>query len=216
MTRAQQRGWEELYPKHGLTLADGPLDMQTSFARIAPLVVEIGFGMGTSLVEMARNEPDKNFVGIEVHKAGVGSALHTSDKIGLSNLRVFCDDAVAVVEQCLSPASVSRFQIYFPDPWHKTKHRKRRLLQSPFVDLLVSRLAPQGLLHVATDWQDYAEQVMGLLSAHTGLNNTAGEHQFIARPDFRPATKFERRGQSLGHGVWDLLFQKNDSVQGAV
>ncbi|MCL6268379.1 tRNA (guanosine(46)-N7)-methyltransferase TrmB [Sansalvadorimonas sp. 2012CJ34-2] len=208
MTTGQQRGWDVIFPHQGLKLENGALDIENTFGRKAPLVVEIGFGMGLSLVEMAGNELDKDFIGIEVHRPGVGSLMNEADKAGLSNLRAYCDDAVEVLRQCIPDNSISRMQVYFPDPWHKKRHNKRRLIQPEFVASILPKMKPGGVLHLATDWENYAEQMMEVMSAAEGWENQAGENQYAPRPDFRPLTKFEKRGQRLGHGVWDLLFEK--------
>ncbi len=208
MTTGQQRGWDVVFPKQGLKLENNLLDLEATFGRKAPLVVEIGFGMGLSLIEMAGNEPDKNFIGIEVHRPGVGSLMNEADKAGLSNLRAYCDDAVEVLKKCIPDNSISRMQIYFPDPWHKKRHNKRRLVQPAFISTIFPKMKTGGVLHMATDWENYAEQMMEVMSAAEGWNNQMGESQYAPRPDYRPETKFERRGHRLGHGVWDLLFEK--------
>lgn len=208
MTPGQQSAYDTYWQRFGLSLEDGVLNPEAVFARRAPLVIEIGFGMGQSLVEMAKQAPENDFIGIEVHKPGVGKLLHSVNLEGLENVRVYCHDAVEVLRDCVTDASVDRFQIYFPDPWHKKRHHKRRLIQPPLVALLVQKLVPGGTLHLATDWEHYAEQMLEVLSDNVDLINTAGPGQFAPRPDYRPVTKFEQRGQRLGHGVWDLLFCK--------
>ena len=164
--------------------------------------------MGQSLVAMAEAAPDTNFIGIEVHRPGVGKLLHTMEQRGVDNIRVYCHDAVEVLRDCIPDASLDTVQIFFPDPWHKKRHHKRRLIQPPFVALLTRKLKSGGILHLATDWQNYAEQMMEVLSAAGGLDNTAGPGQFAPRPESRPLTKFELRGERLGHGVWDLVFRR--------
>ncbi len=208
MTEAQQRAFDEHWLRWGLDVGDGQLDYQKTFGRDAPSVLEIGFGMGQSLVEMALAEPGKNFIGVEVHRPGVGKLFHGMALNEADNIRVYCHDAVEVLNDCIAPDSLDEVQIYFPDPWHKKRHHKRRLIQPPFVELLVSRLKPHGLLHVATDWQNYAEQIMEVLSANEQLHNTVGPGAYAQKPERRPLTKFERRGERLGHGVWDLLFRR--------
>lgn len=206
MTPGQQRAFDENWSRWGLACERGaPDDWSAVFGRSAPLVLEIGFGMGQSLVAMAAAEPDKNFIGIEVHRPGVGKLLHTMAEQGVDNIRVYNDDAVEVLEQCIADAALARIQIYFPDPWHKKKHHKRRLIQPAFVERLRHKLQPGGLLHLATDWQDYAEQMLSVMEAAPGFANEAGSG-YAPRPAFRPQTKFEARGERLGHGVWDLLF----------
>ena len=208
MTTGQQRGWDECWDQWGLILGNGPLNFTDTFGREAPVVFEIGYGMGLSLVAMAGAEQDKNFVGVEVHRPGVGSLLNEAKTANLTNVRTFNDDAVEVLKQCIPDASLSRVQIYFPDPWHKKRHNKRRLVQPTFIDLLRPKLKPGGVIHLATDWENYAEQMMAVMSAAEGFKNLAGDNNYSPRPDFRPLTKFEQRGQRLGHGVWDLLFER--------
>jgi tRNA (guanine-N7-)-methyltransferase len=207
MTPGQQRAFDEYWPQQGLLREQGLLDFQQAFGRTAPVILEIGFGMGQSLVEMAAAAPERDFIGIEVHRPGVGKLLHSMAERGVGNIRIYCDDAVEVLQQCIPDASLAGAQIFFPDPWHKKKHHKRRLIQPDFVQLLRGKLAPGGVLHVATDWQDYAEQILEVLSAAPGFKNQAGDG-YAPRPDYRPKTKFEQRGERLGHGVWDLLFVK--------
>lgn len=208
VTDAQRRALAEHWPRYGLQLADGPVDLQAVFGRQAPCVLEIGFGMGDSLLAMARAEPDKNFIGVEVHPPGVGRLLNNAAAADVDNLRVYLADATDVVAECLAEGSLHRIQIYFPDPWHKKKHHKRRIIQPAFVEQLARRLEPGGWLHLATDWQPYAEQMLVELEAEQQLVNTAGRGSYAQRPAFRPETKFERRGQRLGHGVWDLIFER--------
>ena len=206
MTSGQQRGWDEQWATLGLTRKTGSLGITQVFGRTAPTVLEIGFGMGHSLLTMALNDPDKNFIGIEVHRPGVGALLNNIGRCNLNNVRIYCDDAVDILSQCIPDNSLHRVQIYFPDPWHKKKHNKRRLIQAPFVKLLHTKLQTQGILHLATDWEHYAEHMMQVL-LDEGWKNQAGDKNFAPRPDYRPLTKFEKRGRQLGHGVWDLLFE---------
>ena len=208
MTSGQQRGWDESWPEWGLSLENGRLDYSETFNREAPTVVEIGFGMGHSLVTMAGNESEKNFIGIEVHRPGVGSLLNEARLAELTNVRAYCDDAVEVLKNCIPDDSLDRVQIYFPDPWHKKRHNKRRLIQLAFVEKLRPKLKMGGVLHLATDWENYAEQMLEVMTAAPGWNNSSDENGYVPRPDFRPETKFERRGQRLGHSVWDLLFER--------
>jgi tRNA (guanine-N7-)-methyltransferase len=189
-------------------LSEKRFDWDRSFAVAGRRVLEIGFGMGDSLVAMADQNPQDRYLGIEVHRPGVGKLLSEVDKRGVKNLKVFAEDAVQVLEEAIPQESIDLLQIFFPDPWHKKRHHKRRLIQPDFVELLVSRLSPAGYLHLATDWQPYAEHMMDVLSANALLLNTAGQNEYIPRPESRPETKFERRGHRLGHGVWDLLFEK--------
>ena len=208
MTGGQQRAFDDNWQRCGLTVSDELLDYRQAFGRDGPVVLEIGFGMGQSLVEMAAAAPDKNFIGVEVHRPGVGKLLHAMAESDVDNIRIYCHDAVEVLQRCIAPDSLDEVQIYFPDPWHKKRHNKRRLIQPGFVELLVTRMKPGGLLHVATDWENYAEQIMEVLSANAQLLNTAGTGNYVPRPAQRPLTKFERRGERLGHGVWDILFRR--------
>ena len=206
MTPGQQRGLDEHWPRWGLSLDDGALDIAQAFGRTAPTVLEIGFGMGASLLQMAQAAPDKNCIGIEVHRPGVGKLLQGMAEQGVDNIRVYCDDAVEVLQRCIAPDSLAAVQIFFPDPWHKKKHNKRRLIQPAFVQLLRDKLQPDGVLHAATDWQDYAEHILAVMTAAEGFSNCADG--YAPRPEQRPKTKFEQRGERLGHGVWDILFRK--------
>ena len=208
MTEGQQRAYYANWQRWGLEYAGGALDPVEAFGRAAPLVLEIGFGMGASLVTMAAAAPENDFIGIEVHTPGVGRLLHDMAEQGLQNIRVYRHDAVEVLRDCIADASLDTVQIFFPDPWHKKRHHKRRLIQPPFVELLAARIKPGGLLHLATDWENYAQQMMEVLSASTAFNNTCGEGEYSPRPESRPLTKFEQRGERLGHGVWDLLFTR--------
>jgi tRNA (guanine-N7-)-methyltransferase len=208
MTAAQSRAFESGWKRWGLAWEEGMQDLDAVFGRSAPRVLEIGFGMGQSLVAMAGDSPTTDFIGIEVHTPGVGKLFHGMDATGVSNIRVYCHDAVEVVRDCIPDASLDTVQIFFPDPWHKKKHHKRRLVQPAFVALLERKLKPGGLLHLATDWEAYADHIMAVLSASEGLVNCCGEGCFAPRPAHRPLTKFERRGERLGHGVWDLLFNR--------
>lgn len=202
----QRRALSELAPHYVLGHRAAPLDPSTVFGRHAPLVVEIGFGMGDATAEIAAAMPQTDFLGIEVHEPGVGALLQRIDERRLTNLRIVCHDAVEVLADMIGPASLAGVHVFFPDPWHKLKHRKRRLIQPRFVALLASRLAPAAYLHCATDWQPYAEQMLQVLAAEPGLvNSVAG---YAPKPEYRPLTKFEHRGLQLGHGVWDLVFEK--------
>jgi tRNA (guanine-N7-)-methyltransferase len=206
----QQRALLELAPHFVLPFAAQPLHAPAVFGRSAPLVLEIGFGMGDATAQVAAAAPQTDYIGVEVHQPGVGALLRRIGEGGLTNLRLIQHDAVEVLQQMLAPASLTGVHIWFPDPWHKKRHNKRRLLQPAFVDLVASRLAPGGYLHCATDWQPYAEQMLEVLSAAPALVNSAtGETQgYATRPAWRPLTKFEARGLKLGHGVWDLLFTR--------
>ncbi|MEP4486325.1 MAG: tRNA (guanosine(46)-N7)-methyltransferase TrmB [Halioglobus sp.] len=208
MTEGQQRAFDDNWPRVGLDPAAGLLDYEAAFGSTGSRTLEIGFGMGQSLVEMAAAAPATQFIGVEVHRPGVGKLLHYMEEEGVDNIRVYCHDAVEILKDCIAPDSLDTVQIFFPDPWHKKRHNKRRLIQPEFVALVVSRLRPGGLLHIATDWENYAEQIMEVLSAEHSLENTQGANQFSPRPKTRPLTKFERRGERLGHGVWDVLFRR--------
>jgi len=204
MTEGQKAAFDKWWPQYGLSLYDGELNGAEVFANASPMVVEVGFGMGDSLFEMAKAAPNLNFVGIEVHPPGVGRLINRAGVEGLQNLKVYMADAKDVLDSCIANASLFRFQLYFPDPWHKKKHNKRRIVQKEFVDLLTQKLVPGGSIHMATDWEEYAQQMLEELSQHDSLSNTV--EGFCERPEFRPKTKFENRGEQLGHGVWDLLF----------
>ena len=206
MTPVQRRALEEHWQHWGLEYNGCELAYDAVFGRSGPVVLEIGFGMGQSLVAMAAEKPETNFIGIEVHKPGVGKLLHSMEEHGLANIRIYCHDAVEILRDCIPDASVDTVQIFFPDPWHKKRHNKRRLIQPAFVAQLIRKLKPGGILHLATDWEDYAYQMMDVLEAVEGLSNSAGDGQFAPRPQYRPMTKFEMRGERLGHGVWDLVF----------
>ena len=204
MGSGQQRALEALGPRFTMPYQPVAIDFATAFGRDAPTVLEIGFGMGDATARIAAARPDENFLGIEVHTPGVGALLQRIEEGGLTNLRLIQHDAVAVLREMVAPASLAGVHVYFPDPWHKKKHHKRRLIQAEFVALLASRLAPNGYLHCATDWAPYAQQMLQVLSAEATLANTAPT--YAARPVWRPLTKFESRGLKLGHGVWDLIF----------
>ena len=203
---AQARALEELGPQFLIEYAKAPLDYQGAFGRVAPVILEIGFGMGDTTSHIARAMPEKDFIGVEVHTPGVGSLLKQIGEQGLRNLRLIQHDAVEVLQQMIAPASLAGVHVFFPDPWHKARHNKRRLLQAPFVRLLAERIAPGGYLHCATDWEDYAVQMLEVLGAEPLLCNSADG--YAPQPAYRPLTKFENRGLKLGHGVWDLVFVK--------
>lgn len=206
LSTAQARAIDELGPQFCIPYAKTPLDFAAAFQRTAPTILEIGFGMGDTTAKIAAAMPEKNFLGVEVHTPGVGSLLKLIGEQGLNNLRLLQHDAVEVITHMIAPASLAGAHIFFPDPWHKARHNKRRLIQTPFIELLTSRIAAGGYLHCATDWQDYAEQMLAVLGAEPTLQNTA--EGYAPRPAYRPVTKFENRGLKLGHGVWDLVFLK--------
>lgn len=209
MTDGQQKSLTDNWAKYGLSLTDGPLDLQATFDRPAPTVLEIGFGMGDSFVDMAIAAPEKNFIGIEVHLPGIGRMLNRTEKEQVTNIRCYKEDAVEILQQCIADGSLDTVQLFFPDPWHKKKHHKRRIVQPEFAQLLRQKLATGGTFHMATDWQNYAEHMLEVMDAADGFENTAGQGQYLPeRPAHRPITKFERRGLKLGHGVWDLIYRK--------
>jgi tRNA (guanine-N7-)-methyltransferase len=208
LTPGQQRAINELWAQFALDEGDDLLDLNQLFNRKAPKVIEIGFGNGASLAEMAISKPDTDFLGIEVHRPGVGQLLNLIDKNGLSNLRVACTDAVELLKHRIADNSLDRLQLFFPDPWHKKRHHKRRIIQPDFVKLLAKKIKLGGHLHMATDWQHYAEQMLTDFSDNTNFKNCADD-KYIPRPDYRPLTKFEHRGQKLGHGIWDLLYKRH-------
>ena len=208
----QARALAELGPRFMLPYQAAPLDLDAVFGRAAsnsspvPRILEIGFGMGEGLAQIAAAHPENDYLGVEVHTPGVGALLKQIGERGLTNVRVIQHDAYDVLTRMLAPEGLSGIHIFFPDPWHKKRHHKRRLIQPPLVRLLASRLRPGGYIHLATDWQDYAEQMLAVLSAEPTLENTAAG--YAPRPDTRPLTKFEQRGIRLGHGVWDLVFRR--------
>ena len=210
VSNAQQRCYDSLMPQHGIPYSAQVLTLDTTFGRSAPKILEIGFGMGESTATIAVAYPDLDYLAIEVHTPGVGSLLKQIEEKHLSNIRIIQHDAVEVLRDMLADHALDGAHIFFPDPWHKSRHNKRRLIQAPFVTLLVKKLKPGAYLHVATDWQDYAEQVLAVLSAEPLLENTA--ENYAPRPDYRPLTKFEQRGLKLGHGVWDLVFRRQENL----
>ncbi|MBI5428953.1 MAG: tRNA (guanosine(46)-N7)-methyltransferase TrmB [Nitrosomonadales bacterium] len=203
---AQQRAVDTLLPRFGIPYAAHPLDLDQAFGRAAPKILEIGFGMGDSTATVALAHPENDYLALEVHTPGVGNLLKLIDAQQIGNIRIIQHDAVEVLHDMIGDATLDGVHIFFPDPWHKARHNKRRLIQSPFVAQLVQKLKPGGYIHVATDWQNYAEQVLRVLSEESSLENTATD--YAPRPDYRPLTKFEQRGLRLGHGVWDLVFRK--------
>ncbi|GAB3729031.1 tRNA (guanosine(46)-N7)-methyltransferase TrmB [Silanimonas algicola] len=208
LTQGQERALDEQWPRFGLDYTGTLRDFDAAFGRKAPLVLEIGFGNGEQLLFAAQNEPEKNLVGLEVHAPGVGRLLQGAAELGVDNLKAYCHDAVEVLHREVADASLDEVRIYFPDPWHKKRHHKRRLVQPEFVALLARKLKPGGLLHLATDWEDYARQMLEVCGAEPTLHNRAGVGGTIERPQWRRQTHFETRGLKLGHGVWDLLFER--------
>jgi len=207
-TEAQQRAFDTLWPQYGLDYTGTPRDFDAAFGRRAPRVLEIGFGNGEALRHAAQHDKARDLIGIEVHAPGVGRLLNALAQDEAGNVRLYHHDAVEVLRNEIAEASLDEIRIYFPDPWHKKRHNKRRLVQPEFATLLATKLASGGRLHLATDWQDYAEQMWDVLDATPGLVNRAGPRGSVERPQWRPQTHFETRGQKLGHGVWDLLYDK--------
>ncbi|WP_223619793.1 tRNA (guanosine(46)-N7)-methyltransferase TrmB [Lysobacter sp. ESA13C] len=211
-TPAQQRAFDELWPRFGIDYQGSPRDYDEIFGRSAKRVLEIGFGNGEALRFAAQQDRERDLIGIEVHAPGVGRLLNALAEDGSDHVRLYHHDAVEVLNHEVADGSLDEVRIYFPDPWHKKRHNKRRLVQPAFADLLVRKLSPDGRLHLATDWQDYAEQMWDVLDATAGLVNRAGPRGSVARPPWRPQTHFETRGQKLGHGVWDLLYDKQPGI----
>lgn len=211
LTEGQSRALQEHWNEYGLALEEGhnPINIEAVFGRNAPTILEIGFGNGDSLLAMAEKAPEKNFIGIEVHRPGVGAIINNAQRAGIKNIRVYCEDAVEVLNRAIPDQSLVGVQLFFPDPWHKKRHHKRRIVQPGFVKLIADKLVAGGYFHMATDWENYAEHMMAVMSANHSFINKAGENAYSPRPDYRPETKFERRGIKLGHGVWDLIFIKN-------
>ncbi len=207
LTPGQEVALDQHWPQYGLE-PELDYDFSQVFGRQAPLILEIGFGNGDSLAKMAAANPDHDYIGIEVHKPGVGHLLILLTEQGLTNVRVYCHDAIEILEQKIPDHSLAGLHLFFPDPWHKKKHHKRRIVRPSFVDLLNKKLQVGGYFHAATDWQHYAESMLEVLSASKGLKNTSLSQDYCERPDYRPLTKFEQRGLRLGHGVWDLIFRK--------
>ncbi|WP_204799162.1 tRNA (guanosine(46)-N7)-methyltransferase TrmB [Nitrosomonas nitrosa] len=205
-TKAQQHAYETWFPQYGIPYSEEPIDLMQIFGRNAPKILEIGSGMGEATAVIARQQPQNDYLAIEVHTPGIGSLLNQINQLGLTNLRIIQHDAVEVLQSMLPNESLDGAHIFFPDPWPKARHHKRRLIQPAFIALLSQHLKTGGYLHIATDWQDYAEQILSALTNETCLVNTTND--YAARPDYRPLTKFEQRGLRLGHPVWDLIFVK--------
>lgn len=206
LTKGQELALERKWSEWGVELSDGEINPAKLFGRDAHTVLEIGFGMGQSLVEMAQNAPEKNYFGVEVHLPGVGSVLNLAEEAGIDNLRVSKDDAIEVLK-LIPDNSIDTVQLFFPDPWHKKKHHKRRIVQSEFAQTLRRILKPGGIFHLATDWEPYMEHMLEIMDVEEGFENIAGSGNCIDRPDDRPLTKFEKRGQGKGHGVWDMKYR---------
>ena len=208
LSEFQRQTMNDNWAAYGLEHQTEPFDFPTIYGNTNPIILEIGFGMGKSLVEMALQNPDKNYLGIEVHTPGVGACLAYAVEKHVKNLRVICHDATEILRDSIADNSLGGLQLFFPDPWHKAKHHKRRIVQPHFVETIYQKLQPNGFIHFATDWQNYAEQMLDVLKSAVGLRNVSPTNDYIPRPDFRPLTKFEQRGHKLGHGVWDLYFIK--------
>ena len=206
MSVAQQRAQEQLQSVYGIPYSAQTMDLEAAFGRVAPKILEIGFGMGDATAEIAAAHPGNDYLGIEVHDPGVGSLLKQIRQRELDNVRIVQHDAVEVLQHMIADNSLNGVHIFFPDPWHKSRHHKRRLIQPGFIALLTGKIAPGGYLHCATDWEDYAAQILSVLSEQESLVNTAAD--YAPRPDYRPLTKFEQRGLRLGHGIRDILFEK--------
>ena len=211
MTPAQQRAFDEHWARYGIDYRgdDASHDFAASFGRKAPLVLEIGFGNGEALAWASEHDQARDFIGVEVHGPGVGRLMNALAAREASNVRLYRHDAVEVLQHEIAPGTLAEARIWFPDPWHKKRHNKRRLIQPEFVALLASRMAPNGLLHLATDWQAYAEHMLEVMEAAPGWRNQLGPGQYAQKPEWRIETHFERRGLKLGHGVWDLLYRKS-------
>jgi tRNA (guanine-N7-)-methyltransferase len=208
LTQGQQFALDNYWDKYCLDPGEA-LNAHNTFSRVAPLCVEIGFGNGACLGELAAANPDKDYIGIEVHRPGVGHLLIQLEQRGLQNVRIYCHDAIEILTNNLSDNSLASVHLFFPDPWHKRKHHKRRIVQADFVDLLEKKLQTGGYFHAATDWEHYAKAMLEVLSADSRFTNTSLTNTYCERPTYRPLTKFEQRGIRLGHGVWDLIFTKN-------
>jgi tRNA (guanine-N7-)-methyltransferase len=208
MTSAQERALKELWPTYGVDLGVDSLDLEAIFGRHAPRCLEIGFGVGEVIGSLAQDHPHIDYLGIEVHRPGVGRLLLHAQQNTLRNLRVICHDAVEVLRDKIRDESFDEILVFFPDPWHKKRHHKRRLIEPAFLACVAAKLRSGGVLRLATDWQAYAEQMLAVCSANPDLKSLSPDGTYVSRPDFRPPTRFERRGARLGHGVWDLAYTK--------
>lgn len=209
MTESQRASLERNWAKYGIEFSPEPMDLPAQFGRSADTVFEIGFGMGDSFVDMAKAAPEKNFLGVEVHLPGVGRMLNRTESEALDNIRCLKEDAVEVLEKMIPEASLATVQLFFPDPWHKKKHHKRRIVQPDFAQLVRRKLAIGGTFHLATDWQNYAEHMLEVMDDAQGFENSSGNGNYCQeKPAHRPNTKFEKRGERLGHGVWDLIYTR--------
>jgi len=206
LSKAQAIALHKLWPNYGVSLTDNQLNFEELFMNSYDITLEVGFGNGDSLLEMAIQQPKQNFLGIEVYEAGVGRLINEANKHQLSNLKIIKEDAVEILQNHIPNNSLSKFQLFFPDPWHKKRHHKRRIIQTSFLDILTKKLQKDGIVHIVTDWEHYAEHIMKTLESHQHFKNTLDDHIYSPRPKHRPLTKFENRGQKLGHGVWDIIF----------
>jgi tRNA (guanine-N7-)-methyltransferase len=211
-TPAQERALGELWPVYGIDSSEATLDLAAVFGRTAPCCLEIGFGAGEVIGSLAENNPHIDYLGIEVHRAGVGRLLLRAEQSKLKNLRVICNDAVDVLRGNIADQSFDEVLVFFPDPWHKKRHHKRRLIEPEFVSLVAAKMRVGGTLRLATDWQAYAEQMLAVCNANCALRSLSENLTYVARPEFRPATRFERRGERLGHGVWDLAYLRGEKA----
>lgn len=210
MTAGQISAYDKHWHEFGLEVQEQKLDFTKVFNRNAPTILEIGFGMGEALLQLAKQHPENNYLGIEVHKPGIGAVLLGIEKNDLTNIRVFNADALDVLAHCIADQSLTGVHLFFPDPWHKKRHHKRRIVTENFAQLIRAKLKIDGYIHMATDWEDYAMQMLQVMTDALGFINVAGKGQFIPRPETRPLTRFEQRGTRLGHGVWDLLFLREE------
>lgn len=211
VTPAQQRALAELWPRYGLETADQVLDLDAVFGRAAPRCLEIGFGAGEVIGALAESNPGIDYLGIEVHRAGIGRLLLRAERSDLRNLRVICRDVVEVLATAIAAAALDEVLVFFPDPWHKKRHHKRRLIESAFVGAIAEAMRAGGVLRLATDWQSYAEQMLEICNREARFASLSVDGTFVPRPDFRPPTRFERRGAELGHGVWDLAYRRREA-----
>lgn len=209
MSNTSRQGIDTQWSQFVLNPESTIIDFDTVFKRSAPRILEIGFGMGHSLLQQAQQQPEFDFIGIEVHRPGIGTLLAGLAANNVTNVRLFCADAIAILTHCIATASLHKVQLFFPDPWPKRRHHKRRLVQAEFVELIYQKLQTQGIFHLATDWENYAQQMLQVLTAHSGFSNSAGAGNFATRPSARPLTKFELRAQQSKRLVWDLLFSKD-------
>jgi len=208
LTPGQQRALEILWPEFGIEFSEQKLDLQKTFNRDAETILEIGFGNGNSLWEMAKEDAGRNYIGIEVHRPGAGHLLQLIEQSEIKNCRIICHDAVDVIDHQIADNSLHRVQLFFPDPWHKKKHHKRRIVQDDFVNMLAQKIKSGGIFHLATDWEHYAEHMIKVMNRNIHFTNLSTDNTFMPKPDYRPTTKFETRGKKLGHGVWDMLYRK--------